>query len=263
MSRNKVTGDWMKGLDELIPLNDEIRMTVQFSPLGIAEVTRYASDMQIGQDFVGEIFNFHSVKDVQDLIAAKSYENKQIEDAAALLTTAQKARDPKWQADWDAFKSRYNTAIIKAAALIAASKAVLGPADLVTPDKAIPAEPSWDLVLRSLTEDPTKPYKDTDHQGLYSRLLKMNNFKAVDFKDLPQPSPDDNPDMQAFKRADDMQKAVNQAIAEVKEQGKKAGEAAWEWLKNPFVIAGGVALVGGILYVVTRRQTVVVETHTT
>ncbi len=185
------------------------------------------------------ILGQHTLGEVRDLLAAKDYEHARIQAAYDAAPANVDAKDPAWKSDWAAFLDRYKSARLKALAEIAAASAVtVGPALTV-----LPAEGTWKGILATLTKDPSKPYTDTDEQGLFVRLQKAG--VTPDVSHVPQPQSADV-DLGIYRGADDLLKGGAAAVSAATNAGTSAVK------KNPWpFILGGLAVVG-VGYVALR-----------
>lgn len=167
-----------------------------------------------------------SVAELKDLVKAKDYDVKQVQDARNLGQA-----DAAWDADWAAFKSRYNDARTSAMLRIGEAGALL-----TVSDSVIPAQEQYEGILRALTKTPGR-YTDKDFQGLHNRLVTFLGH-PIDFSEQPQPKAGTDTDLDAYRGADSAVKAVEAAA-------KGTREAATS--KTAMTIAGGAVLALAVL----------------
>lgn len=179
--------------------------------------------------FVGD----HSVAELRELLAAKDYEQDQIEIAVQKLGDALH-QDPTWQAEWSALQKSYQAARKVAAARIAATS--------IVPANYDPAETEFQGILRSLTLNPGH-YTRGDIEDLYIRLRAIGG--TVDESHVPQPSASADSEMVAFKKLDAAAKAIEDAA-------RKAKEAATPELSTTLTIALVALGVGALVYAIKK-----------
>ncbi len=169
------------------------------------------------------ILGQHTLGEVRDLLAAKDYEHGQMQLAADAAKGAIAAADPSWFADWRAFLDRYNAARVQAKIVLS-----LGPQTGVRAEVQ-PAEGLWKQILLTLTKDPSKPFTDTDEQGLFNRLQKAGG--KPDVSKVPQPATADV-DLGIFKTADDLTKQVDKVLP------PSPAKNPWPWVLGGFGLLG-------------------------
>ncbi len=177
-----------------------------------------------GDSDFGTINGAHSLAEVRELLKAKDYEHGQMQAAADKIgAVGIAAKDPTWAADWKAFLDRY-----KKARDAAMTTGILG-----SPDGPLagvtPAEGTWQMILNTLTRDPSKPYTDQDEQGLFNRLTKAG--AAPDVSKVPQPATKDI-DLGIYQKADDLTKQIDKVVP------PSPAKNPWPW------VIGGAAVLG-------------------
>lgn len=177
---------------------------------------------------VGTIMGLHTPAELADLLRAKDYEHAQIQSAADANAAAIAAHDPTWASDWSAFLARYN-----------AAKAIV-----IARDDSVTAEGSWKDILHALTADPTRPYADTDEQGLFVRLRRIGVSPSI--SNVPQPSAGDV-DLGIYRNADDLIKAGTQGASQ-------ASDDLGKIFTHPAVLGGGFLLLAGIFFLRSRGR---------
>jgi hypothetical protein len=183
-----------------------------------------------------------TVAELRDLLAAKDYTVRQIEQAYAEFAPSWSSRDAaaatQWKADWTAFRKRYDVA--RAGAQHAIDFAKLTPVS----DSLLPADSEFQAVLRALKQVDGTITKG-DLQDLYSRISSAG--KAPDVSQTPQPTAPDA-DLRAYKAADTAVKTVEQAERAV----AKSAESAL----SPKVVVFGLLGLGLVLGVAAAARRV-------
>ena len=182
-----------------------------------------------------------TVAELRDLLAAKDYTVRQIEQAYKDFASTWEKRDASaftdWTADWHTFRRRYDAA--RASAQHAIDGAKLNPLS----DSLLPADAEYQGVLHALKQvDGTITRGDL--QDLYNRITAAG--KTPDVSQTPQPKAPDE-DLRAYKAADTAVKAVETAERAVAKSAENA-------LSPKVVIAGllGLGLVLGVAVAAKR-----------
>lgn len=163
------------------------------------------------------VLGFHSVAETKELLAAKDYDIKQVQDAFEAFAPEWLRNDPltaaDWTSDWNTFGVRYSAA--KTGAVI--GMAALNAASPLVPENLVPAEPFWNGILRALSKTPGFVQRG-DFQDLHNRLVSAQN-KPVDFSGQPQPTNASDADLAVFQASD----ATLKALGDVAVQGIDTG----------------------------------------
>lgn len=155
------------------------------------------------------VAGMHSVAELEDLVKAKQYTVSQ-------LTNAYKAFADKWQTmdrighddwlnDWRAFAIRYEKAILSAKAVMTIA------AGMTLPNALIPAEGTYQEVLRACTRQTDGSYSKGDLQDLHNRLSQARE-KEVEYPKMPQPGIHTDLDLTVHDLADSTLKGA-QAVS--------------------------------------------------
>ncbi len=194
------------------------------------------------------ILGKHTIAELRDLIKAMSYEVKQIQEGYAAVEadwwTVDSAKAQAWAIDWEAFKTRFKTALSAADIRFAIASNMLGVRDSV-----IPAEEAYQGVLRAVTVQTDGSFAPTDMAGLHNRLIEVRRTMGkadISFADMPQPGADTDADLAAFVQTD-------LALRNLEATAKKAGSAVASSPTTYLVLAGAAGLGLTALYVVSRR----------
>jgi hypothetical protein len=154
----------------------------------------------------GTVLGAHSVAELGELLAAKDYEQNQIEAAFAALDKSKIPADvlADWIRDWTALKARY-----QAARFLAQSKIAATAGNLILGPSLTDAELEWQGVLHALTLT-TGHYVKGDVQDLYIRVRALGAH--VDESHVPQPTVSADADAVAFKQLDAIAKVIESTV---------------------------------------------------
>lgn len=181
--------------------------------------------------------------DVRDLIAAKDFAIKRIQQTAETFLPQWRLSDPDaadaWELDWGAFLQRYADA--RGAALAAV--------DAFVPH-VTGYDDEYETVLRALTAEKGGAYAPSDLQGLYDRLVKARKA-PIDFSGGPKPRAADF-DSAYYAESGKVGSAAAGAVAGVA-KAADSGVAKSEALDKYFAPLA-ITVVGGLVTLVLAKK---------
>lgn len=189
-----------------------------------------------------------TVDDLRDLIAAKDFTIKRIDEAFNRFLPTWGNRDPAtandWSADWAVFVQRYQRAHD-----VVELKGWLGMSPPIG-SSVTPAGDEYEGILRALTEKPGGGYSKGDIQDLYNRLVAAQKA-PVDFTGMPQPKNAD-PDLAYMNETGKIGEAAGGTVSDIAKGADSA--IAKSSALDKYFLPVAVAAIGGVVAIVVAKK---------
>jgi hypothetical protein len=191
------------------------------------------------------IFGSHTIGELKDLLRAKDNIAKSLEakwfELAPRWQAANKSAADDWQADFQAFKERYQKARNSAQLKIDTGRFIPFSDDL-------PADEEYEGIIRALTVKRNGTYEKGDIQDLYNRIAKINGAGFG----IPTPQPQSvDRDLDYYKTSGTVLTALDQTADAAIERGQRAVAKSKLEDAIPYALA---ALAVGVAYSIYQKR---------